>query len=232
MEKKKNVGLIITIIILVVALFGTSGYIVYDKFFSNDKVRETKEEDNSTVDEENNESKKNTIPVEEDEYFQEFLKTFETYNTDYNINNVDDSFFSWFVFYDLRVNYNLFSWISEQDENGWYNYTISNATVNYILYKYFNIVDKTLNENNEFFKWNLKDNIYTLSILPTSYDDYNSKFKSVTYYENYVEVLYDIFAPYVDTNIGTKTITLKYDENKEKFYITKVKSNITDDEWK
>ena len=55
MEKKKNTGLIITIIILVVALFGTSGYIVYDKVLSNNKTNETKEENNDIIDEENKE---------------------------------------------------------------------------------------------------------------------------------------------------------------------------------
>lgn len=59
MEKKKNVGLIITVIILVVALLGTSGYIVYDKILN-------KNNETQTIVEENNDNKSSNISKLED----------------------------------------------------------------------------------------------------------------------------------------------------------------------
>ena len=52
MEKSKNTGLVVTIIILVVALLGTSGFIVYDKFINTtpNEKKEEKVEDNNKED--------------------------------------------------------------------------------------------------------------------------------------------------------------------------------------
>lgn len=47
-ENKKNRGLIVLVVILVLALVATSGYIVYDKFIAKEEVEE-KNKDNKKM---------------------------------------------------------------------------------------------------------------------------------------------------------------------------------------
>lgn len=77
--KKKNLGLIVLIIILSFLVIGLSGYIIYDKFLSNKTIMEQKTENNNTT--ATSKDEKRILNTEE-------IKRLETY-----INNPENNAF-------------------------------------------------------------------------------------------------------------------------------------------
>ena len=77
MEKSKNTGLIVTIIILVIALLGTSVFIVYDKF-----INTTPNEEEVKKEENNDNKEKGSIKFSYEDLEELYDKTLKLYDYD------------------------------------------------------------------------------------------------------------------------------------------------------
>lgn len=107
MEKKSNKGLIITIIILVLLLIGVSGYLVYDKFLSNDGKVDSSEKSEKK---ENNSGNK-VVSKEEQDKILKVINDINNYNlarydnlNPSEIHNQDKLAFMSFVVYNNQLN--------------------------------------------------------------------------------------------------------------------------------
>ena len=106
MEKSKNTGLVVTIIILVIALLGASGFIVYDKFINTtpNEKEEEKVEDNNKEDNTETEvstenflikSLYNMVQFPADNYFE---KWYFYKNPKVNFNTIDNDIKLWMAY--------------------------------------------------------------------------------------------------------------------------------------
>lgn len=108
--KEKNKGLIITIIILAIFLFATTGYIIYDKVITKEEVEEKENNEQEEVVEEDHPARE--LTEEEQSILTEQIKEYSTYLAmDYpvaDIRAISNQSALQFALYELNVSGNDF----------------------------------------------------------------------------------------------------------------------------